>query len=115
MLVWVESPIVFFDCLVVKVREDKRVINKSVYIALGIHLEGKKEVLGLWMSQNEGDNNIRWLGNLTEMKNRGVRDILIACTDNLTGMNEAIASAFPQTEHQLYVVHKTGSTQSEIA
>ena len=54
MLVWVESPIVFFDCLVVKVREDKPVINKSVYIALGINLEGKKEVLGLWMSQNEG-------------------------------------------------------------
>ena len=97
-------PIVFFDCLVVKVREDKRVINKSVYIALGINLEGKKEVLGLWISQNEGAKF--WLGNLTEMKNRGVRDILIACTDNLTGMNEAIASAFPQTEHQLCIVHQ---------
>ena len=54
MRVWVEKPIVFFGCIVVKVREDKPVINQSVYIALGINLEGKKEVLGLWMSQNEG-------------------------------------------------------------
>ncbi len=75
-------PIVYFDCIVVKVRQDKRIINKSVYIALGIDLEGKKDVLGLWISENEGAKF--WLANFTEMKNRGLNDILIACSDNLT-------------------------------
>ena len=97
-------PIVFFDCLVVKVRQDKRIINKSVYVALGVDLSGCKDILGLWMSENEGSKF--WLNNLTEMKNRGMRDILIACTDNLTGMSEAIAAAFPKTEHQLCIVHQ---------
>ncbi|BET37886.1 hypothetical protein SAP269_04750 [Spiroplasma ixodetis] len=74
-------PIVYFDCIVVKVRQDKRIINKSVYIALGVDLEGKKDVLGLWISENEGSKF--WLSNFTEMKNRGLNDILIACSDNL--------------------------------
>ena len=74
-------PIVFFDCLVVKVRQDKRIINKAVYVALGIDTAGKKDILGLWMSENEGAKF--WLGNFTEMKNRGMQDMLIACTDNL--------------------------------
>ena len=69
-------PIVFFDCLVVKVRQDKRIINKSVYLALGIDLSGRKDVLGLWISDNEGAKF--WLNNLTELKNRGLSDILIA-------------------------------------
>ena len=90
-------PIVFFDCLVVKVRQDKRIINKSVYIALGIDLSGHKDILGLWISDNEGAKF--WLNNLTEMKNRGVLDILIACTDNLTGMSEAISAVYPKCEH----------------
>ena len=81
-------PIVFFDCLVLKVRQDKRIINKAVYVALGIDLSGKKDILGLWMNENEGAKF--WLGNFTEMKNRGMQDMLIACTDNLTGMSEAI-------------------------
>lgn len=97
-------PIVYFDCLVVKVREDKRVINKAVYVALGIDLAGKKDILGLWISNNEGAKF--WLGNLTEMKNRGLSDILIACTDNLKGMNEAISAVYPKTEHQLCIVHQ---------
>jgi transposase-like protein len=97
-------PIVYFDCLVVKVRQDKRIINKSVYVALGIDLSGQKDVLGLWISENEGAKF--WLGNLTEMKNRGMQDMLIACTDNLTGMSEAISAVYPQTEHQLCVVHQ---------
>ncbi|MGI2299472.1 IS256 family transposase [Candidatus Cardinium hertigii] len=97
-------PIVFFDCFVVKVRQDKRIINKSVYVALGIDRLGIKDVLGLWMSENEGAKF--WLGNLTELKNRGMQDILIACTDNLSGMSEAIAGVYPKTEHQLCIVHQ---------
>ena len=97
-------PIVFFDCLVVKVRQDKRIINKSVYIALGIDLSGHKDILGLWISDNEGAKF--WLNNLTEMKNRGLLDILIACTDNLTGMSEAISAVYPKCEHQLCIVHQ---------
>ena len=97
-------PIVFFDCLVVKVRQDKRIINKSVYVALGIDLSGRKDVLGLWISDNEGAKF--WLNNLTELKNRGLSDILIACTDNLTGMSDAISAVYPKCEHQLCIVHQ---------
>ena len=97
-------PIVFFDCLVVKVRHDKRIINKAVYVALGIDLSGKQDILGLWISENEGAKF--WLGNLTEMKNRGMNDMLIACTDNLTGMSDAIAAVYPKCEHQLCIVHQ---------
>ena len=87
-----------------KVRQDKRIINKAVYVALGIDREGKKDILGLWMSENEGAKF--WLGNLTELKNRGMQDILIACTDNLTGMSDAISAVYPKTEHQLCIVHQ---------
>ena len=97
-------PIVFFDCLVVKVRHEKRIINKSVYVALGIDLSGQKDILGLWISENEGAKF--WLNNLTEMKNRGMNDMLIACTDNLTGMSDAISSVYPKCEHQLCIVHQ---------
>lgn len=97
-------PIVYFDCLVVKVRQDKLIINKSVYVALGIDLFGRKDILGLWISENEGAKF--WLGNFTEMKNRGVKDILIACSDNLSGMSEAILAVYPKTEHQLCIVHQ---------
>ena len=97
-------PIVFFDCLVVKVRQEKRIINKSVYVALGIDLSGHKDVLGLWISDNEGAKF--WLNNLTELKNRGLSDILIACTDNLTGMSDAISAVYPKCEHQLCIVHQ---------
>ena len=97
-------PIVFFDCLVVKVRHEKRIINKSVYVALGIDLSGRKDILGLWISENEGAKF--WLNNLTEMKNRGMIDMLIACTDNLTGMSEAIEAVYPKCEHQLCIVHQ---------
>lgn len=97
-------PIVYFDCMVVKVRQEKRIINKAVYVALGIDLEGRKDILGLWMSENEGAKF--WLSNLTELKNRGLKDILIACTDNLTGMSEAIGAVYPKTDHQLCIVHQ---------
>ena len=97
-------PIVYFDCLSVKVRHDKRIINKAVYVALGVDLSGRKDILGLWISENEGAKF--WLGNLTEMKNRGMQDMLIACTDNLNGMSEAISAVYPKCEHQLCIVHQ---------
>lgn len=67
-------------------------------------MEGKKDILGLCISENEGAKF--WLGNLTEMKNRGMQDMLIACTDNLTGMSDAITAVYPKTEHQLCIVHQ---------
>ena len=96
-------PIVYFDCIVVKVHHEKRVINKSIYIALGVNLEGQKEVLGLWISENEGSKF--WLSVLTELKNRGVEDIFIACVDGLTGFPDAITATFPKTKVQLCIVH----------
>jgi putative transposase len=96
-------PIVFFDALVVKVRENQRVINKAVYLALAVNTSGQKELLGIWISQNEGAKF--WLGILTELKNRGVQDIFIACVDGLTGMEDAIQTAFPKTWVQLCIVH----------
>ncbi len=69
-----------------------------------IDLSGRKDILGLWNSENEGAKF--WLGNFTEMKNRGMQDMLIACSDNLTGMSEAIEAVFPKTEHQLCIVHQ---------
>ena len=96
-------PIVFLDCIVVKVRQDKRIMNKAVYLALGVDLEGQKELLGMWISQNEGAKF--WLGVLTELKNRGLEDIFIACVDGLTGFPEAIETVYPQTRVQLCIVH----------
>jgi putative transposase len=96
-------PILYLDCIVVKIRQDKRVINKAVYLALGVTLEGKKELLGLWLSENEGAKF--WLSVLTELKNRGVKDVFIACVDGLNGFPEAIAAAFPKTQVQLCIVH----------
>ena len=96
-------PIVYLDCIVLKIRQDKQVINKSVYLALGVTMEGHKELLGLWLSENEGARF--WLNVLTELQNRGVKDILIACVDGLKGFPDAINSAFPETQIQLCIVH----------
>lgn len=95
--------IVYLDCIVLKIRQDKRVINKSVYLALGVNLEGHKELLGMWLSENEGAKF--WLGVLTELQNRGVKDILIACVDGLKGFPDAINAVFPETHVQLCIVH----------
>ena len=81
-------PIVYLDCLVVKIRQDKQVINKAVYLRLGVNVEGHKELLGMWISENEGAKF--WLNVLTELQNRGVKDILIACVDGLKGFPDAI-------------------------
>ena len=96
-------PIVYLDCIVLKIRQNKSVINKSMYLALGINMEGQKELLGLWLAENEGAKF--WLSVLTELKNRGLQDILIACVDGLKGFPEAIAAEYPQTKIQLCVVH----------
>ena len=96
-------PIVYLDCIVVKIRQDKQVINKAVYLALGVNMEGHKELLGLWLSENEGAKF--WLNVLTELQNRGVKDILIACVDGLKGFPDAISTAFPETQIQLCIVH----------
>jgi putative transposase len=96
-------PIVYLDCIVLKIRQDKQVINKSVYLALGVTMEGHKELLGMWISENEGAKF--WLNVLTELQNRGLQDILIACVDGLKGFPDAITSAYPNTRIQLCIVH----------
>ncbi len=96
-------PIVYLDAMQVKIKSEGRIANKSIYLALGINIHGHKEVLGLWAAQNEGARF--WLGVVTELKNRGVQDIFIACVDGLKGFPEAIEAVFPQTQVQLCLVH----------
>ena len=96
-------PIVYLDCIVLKIRQDKRVINKAIYLALGINMEGHKELLGLWLAETEGAKF--WLSVLTELQNRGLKDIFIAAVDGLTGFPEAINTVYPQTKIQLCIVH----------
>jgi putative transposase len=86
-------PIIYLDCLHLKIRDEGTVKTKAVYVAIGVNLEGQKEVLGLWISQNEGAKF--WLSVLTELKNRGVNDVFIACVDGLKGFPEAIETVFP--------------------
>jgi putative transposase len=93
------KPYVYFDALVVKVRQDGRVINKAIHLALGVNLAGHKDLLGLWMTENESSKF--WLSVLTELQNRGVKDIFIACVDGLTGFPAAIETVFAQTRVQL--------------
>lgn len=96
-------PIVYLDCIHVKVRDSGAVRVKAVYLALGINLAGEKELLGIWIAQTEGAKF--WLQVVTELKNRGVADIFIACVDGLKGFPEAIEAVFPQTAVQLCIVH----------
>ena len=95
--------IVYLDALRVKGKSDGKSCAKSVYVALGVNFEGKKEVLGLWIAETEGAKF--WMGVLTELKNRGVRDILIACMDGLTGFPESVRAVYPDTRVQLCIVH----------
>jgi len=96
-------PVVYLDALMVKMRSDGRVENRAVYVAIGITLAGMKEVLGLWTSANEGAKF--WLQVLTEMQNRGLKDIFIACVDGLKGFPQAIETVYPKTTVQLCIVH----------
>ena len=97
-------PIVYLDAIHFKVRKDNRIINKAAYSVLGITMEGIKEILGIWIGENESASF--WLGVCNDLKNRGVEDILIVCKDGLSGFSEAISSAFPKTEIQLCIIHQ---------
>jgi len=96
-------PILYMDALRVKVRDGAHVVNKAIHVAMGVNLEGHKEILGLWTAQNEGAKF--WLQVLTDIQNRGVKDIYIACVDGLKGFPETIETVYPKTEVQLCIVH----------
>jgi transposase-like protein len=97
-------PIVYLDGIIVHVRgESGQVSQHTMYVAVGVNLQGRKELLGLWLGQNEGAKF--WLSCLTDLKNRGLQDIFVACVDGLTGFPEAIRAAYPQTKVQLCIVH----------
>lgn len=106
-------PIVWLDAIHYKVKENGRYISKAVYTLLALNMEGKKEILGLHLSENEGANY--WLSVLTDLNNRGVKDILIACVDGLTGFPEAIATIFPETETQLCIIHQIRNSMKYVA
>lgn len=105
-------PILYLDALYVKIRHEGRVENRAVYVAIGVNWEGRKEVLGLWTSANEGAKF--WLGVLTELKNRGVQDVFIACVDGLKGFAQAIETAFPQAQVQACIVHATRASLNYV-
>ena len=96
-------PILYLDALYVKIRDTGHIQNRAIYVAIGVNMQGRKEVLGLWMGQAEGAKF--WLQVLTELNNRGLRDIFIACVDGLKGFPEAIETVFPKTQVQLCIVH----------
>jgi transposase-like protein len=106
-------PIVFFDAIHYKVTSEGKVSNKAAYTCLALNLEGKKDLLGLWVGEAEGAHF--WLTVLTELKNRGVEDILITCVDGLKGFPEAINTVFPQTEIQICIIHLIRNTLRYIA
>lgn len=106
-------PIVFMDAIHYKVRSEGRIINKAAYIAIGINIEGIKEVLGIWIGENESSKY--WLKVLTDIKNRGVKDILIASVDGLIGFSDAIKAVFPNTEVQRCVVHQIRNTFNYVS
>jgi putative transposase len=106
-------PILYLDAIIIKVRHEGRVINKAIHLALGVNLSGHKELLGMWVTQNESSKF--WLSVLTELQNRGVKDIFIACVDGLTGFPEAIEAVFPQTQVQLCIVHLVRNSLSYVS
>jgi transposase-like protein len=96
--------LVWMDGIVFKVRENSKVINKTIYMTVGLRRDGKKEVLGLWLGKNE--STALWMSVLTDMRARGVEGILITATDNLNGFTDTIRNVFPQSKTQIYVVHQ---------
>ena len=96
-------PIIYFDALIVKIRIDKQIVNKAIHLALAINMEGEKELLGMWCNTTEGAKF--WLSVLTELKNRGLQDVLICCCDGLTGFPSAIEAVYPNAKVQLCIVH----------
>ena len=106
-------PIVWMDAIHYKIKENGRYISQAIYTLLGLTIDGQKEILGIYLSANESASY--WLSVLTELQNRGVEDILIACIDGLTGFPEAIASIFPQTEIQLCIIHQIRNSMKYVA
>lgn len=105
-------PVVYFDCLIVKIRDGAHIINKAVYLAIGLTREGQKDALGLWISPSEGAKF--WMGVISELKNRGVSDIFIACVDGLSGLPEAIEAVFPRVQVQQCVVHQVRASLAYV-
>ena len=99
-------PIMYFDGIVFKSRKDSQIINKCVYSVLGIDMNGQKDILGIWISENEGASF--WASICSDLKKRGISDIFIACHDNLKGLSDAINAVFPMTKRQLCIVHQIG-------
>ena len=106
-------PVAFFDGIHFKVKKDGKVITKCVYTVLGIDSDGKKDILGIWISETESASF--WTTVFNELKNRGVRDILIACHDNLSGLSNAIGTAFPKTENQLCIIHMIRNSTKHVS
>lgn len=106
-------PIVYLDALRVKIRYDGTVQNRCIYLAIGVNLEGKKEALGMWTAETEGARF--WLSVLTELNNRGLKDIFICCVDGLKGFSEAIESVFPQAITQLCIVHQIRNSLTYVS
>ena len=106
-------PIVWLDAIHYKIKENGRYVSKAIYTILGLNIEGHKELLGLYLSDSEGANH--WLSVLTDLHNRGVKDILITCVDGLKGFPEAIATIYPETEVQLCVIHQIRNTAKYVA
>lgn len=106
-------PIVYLDAIHYKIRDEGRILNKAAYTVLGINSDGMKELLGIWIDQSEGANF--WLSVLTDLQNRGVEDILIACVDGLKGFPDAIATIFPDAEVQLCVIHQIRNSLRYVA
>ena len=106
-------PFVFMDAMHYKVRDNGQVINKAVYVVMGINLEGYKDILGIWIGENESSKF--WLGVLNELKNRGIEDILLFCVDGLTGMKEAINATFPNAEIQRCIIHQLRNSFKNVS
>lgn len=106
-------PILYLDCLYVKSRDNHTIINKAVYIAIGVTMEGKKELLGIWIGKNEGSKF--WMQVVTELKNRGIENIYVACVDGLKGFPEAINAVFPKTIVQLCIVHMVRNSTKYVS
>ena len=105
--------VVFMDAIHYHVRSEGQIVKKAVYIAIGVNLEGRKSVLGMWIGENESAKF--WASVLNNLKNRKVEDILIACTDNLTGFSEAIAAVFPKTDIQNYIIHQLRNSSKYVS
>jgi putative transposase len=104
--------VVFLDAIHFKVKQDGAIVNKAAYMVIGIDLDGNKDVLGMWIGENESAKF--WLSVLNELKNRGVQDILITCVDNLTGFTQAISACYPKTEIQKCIIHQIRNSTKSV-